>query len=637
MSLSPRPATSAPKRVSLALFACLFGLYLLTSSGHNYAIDEELMFEVTESLVLHQSFALNAGSPAAPPQYSQYGPAQSITAVPLYLLGRAFARMFPPETYAFLTRAIVGWFNPMITAAIAALLYHAVRVLGYRHRIGVGTALLYALGTMAWPHSKTFFAEPLTALLLFSSFLVLLRLSKMPAEETPQLRLLALSGVLAGFGPSVKVQVGVALPVLALYAGLSSVGTLSFSWRRALVSVSVWSGAAGVSLGLLALYQFALFGSVLRTGYGNSVWSDFNAPFWEGFNGQIWSSGRGLIWYAPPLLLVPVGLWLLRQRDRNAALLCLLMALSHVLLYAKWVAWDGAGAWGPRFLNAVLPFMVLPIAAYLNTLRGRHTPLRTGLLVALVLVTVPVQFAGLAINMNAFFSETRSTETSYYRVADSAIVGHLRFAKRQLQTLYDLHAAPNSVVLLDGFAYSEGRPAQVPRWTLPEATIRVRGQSSVAALTVGLNNCAVQPGPSHVALEAGRQPLVLNVQPCPPRAYHVLVPAKRNVVRLAATAWDPAAVGIERDGPLGVLVQWVTAESASSVLTVQGELVPIPPMPTGQSSLRRWTSDHRFGHWDFWWWYVAYSPISGNLKVLFGSIWLFTAVGAIAWGARQRF
>lgn len=633
----PRFSRSAPQRAAQALFACLFGIYLLTSSGHNYAIDEELMFEVTENLVLHGGFALNAGSAAEPPQYSQYGPGQSIAALPLYGLGRALARMFPTQTYAFLTRAVVGWFNPLITAAVAALLYQAVCMLGYRHRVGLTTALLYGLGTMAWPHSKTFFAEPLTALLLFASFVLLLRLRHAPAASAPQLWLVAISGLLAGLAPSVKVQTGVALPVLALYALLPAVGTPAWSWRRGIVKASVWSAGAGLGLGLLALYQFVLFGSVLQTGYGNSVWSDFNAPFWEGFNGQLWSSGRGIIWYAHPVLLLPAGLWLFRSRDPHVTLLCLLMALSHLLLYAKWVAWDGAGAWGPRFLNTVLPFMVLPLAAFLETLRGWRTPGRTSLLLAVVLLAVPVQVAGLTINMNAFFSATRSAETSYYRIADSAIVGHLRFATRQLRTLYNLHVAPNSVVLRDGFDYSEGRPAQVPRWTLPAATIAVRAQSFVAAVTLALDSCAVQPGPAQVTLEVGQQPLVVSHQPCPPRSYHLLVPSKSNTVRLGATAWEPSAVGIQRDGPLGVLLRHVSGDAAGRALAVQGELVPIPPMPAGQSSLRRWTSDHRLGHWDFWWWYLAHSPLSTELQVLLGGLWLTVGLGAIAWGVRQQF
>lgn len=162
-------------RAALAVFVLLFGVYLLTTGGHLYAIDEETMFALTESLALNGSFALNAGDSAAPPSYSIYGPAQSIAALPWYTAGRALSQLWPPDAYEWLTRAAVSWFNPLVTAGIAALLVLAVSELGFGMRVALGTALIYGLGTMAWPHSKTFFAEPLTALVLFGSFVLLVR------------------------------------------------------------------------------------------------------------------------------------------------------------------------------------------------------------------------------------------------------------------------------------------------------------------------------------------------------------------------------------------------------------------------------------------------------------------------------
>src|SRR5688572_30644988 len=65
-------------KAAAALFGLLLGVYLLTSGGHFYAVDEEMMFNVTESLALHGSFALNPGHLDSVTKYSQYGPGQSI-------------------------------------------------------------------------------------------------------------------------------------------------------------------------------------------------------------------------------------------------------------------------------------------------------------------------------------------------------------------------------------------------------------------------------------------------------------------------------------------------------------------------------------------------------------------------------
>lgn len=197
---------AAHVRGAAALFGVLFGLYLLTSGGHFYAVDEEMMFDVTESSALHGSFALNPSQLGAAPTYSQYGPGQSVAALPLFWLGRAIAGLFSPDAYPWLIRAIVSWFNPLITAAVAALLLVAVLRLGFGRRVAIGTALLYGLGTMAWPHSKTFFAEPLTALLFFGSYLALP--VDTPRDGEPRERAwrpFLLAGLLAGLAPTVKI------------------------------------------------------------------------------------------------------------------------------------------------------------------------------------------------------------------------------------------------------------------------------------------------------------------------------------------------------------------------------------------------------------------------------------------------
>jgi len=624
------------RKAAAALFGLLLGLYLITSGGHFYAVDEEMMFNVTESLALHSSFALDPGQPDGLIVYSQYGPGQSIAALPLYWLGSAVAALFPPAIYPWLIRAIMGWFNPIVTAGVAALLYLAVLRLGFRHRVAVITALLYGLGTMAWPHSKTFFAEPLTALLFFGSFILLLAAAQPDGSRGRTWLPFLLSGLLAGLAPAVKIQAGIALPLLGLFALLRALPLRARPERAAVVPLAAWLAGAALPLGLLGLYQLAAFGSPLRTGYGDTIWSHFTTPFWVGFNGQIWSSGRGIIWYAPPLLLFPIGVLLLWRHHWPTAALCALMFIVHVLFYAKWTAWDGAGAWGPRFLNAVLPFMALPLAAFQDTIRGRGATLRNGALIILALLAVPVQLGGLLISVNTFFSQTRFAELSYYQVADSAIVWHLRIAAAQLRQMYDIHFAPESVALLSGFSYSEGGWAQVPRWTLPQAVIQVRPpKGDVLQLVIALNSCWSKPVPSPITIASANMVLVSNDTPCPTRTYHFALPAQPAKLTISAPPWNPAAFGNERDETLGILLQQITAQVDGQPLALQGEILPVPPMPLNSYDIRHWMGDHRLSHWDFWWWYILHDRLSLGSNLLLAGLWLAVALGPFAWGLRQ--
>jgi hypothetical protein len=653
-----------PRR-ALAIFLLLLGIYLLTSGGHFYAVDEERMFEVTGSLARYGSFALNPDQPG-PPQYSQYGPGQSIIALPFYALGGLLAGLYPPEAASFVLRAVASWFNPLLTALVAALLFLAGRRLGYGQRASTGAALLYGLATMAWPHSKTFFAEPLVSALIVGAFLILI------GERGRRPGWLLLAGLLAGLTAAVKIQAVIMLPIMGLWLildgrrrtedegrrtedegrrqGSRSLQAFVFrpsSFAPPYKDALTWAIGAALPLGLLALYQWALYGSPLRTGYGGNVLDDFSTPFWQGLAGQLLSPGRGLLWYAPVTLLTPLGLIFMARRQRSAALFCAAISLAHLLFYAKWIAWDGAGAWGPRFLNTALPFMILPLAALydqsivhrrgaaeaerLKLQAATHYRLLRFHLVTLLILTIPVQLGGLAININAFFAHNNYRQLDDYRPSESALVGHLVMAARQLRTHYEVALAPG-VALAAGFANTEGQ-GQLPRWALPEATIALRPPASGplrASLT--LSSCWQQPGPAPLSIALNGLPILVDGAACPPRRYQLLLPAERATLTLSTVGWRPADFGIERQGQLGVYLSAMQVSAAEQPLPIYGYRLPITPMPENSAAQRRWAGDDRFGHWDFWWWYMWHSGLPAGPNAIFATLWLALALGALSCG-----
>lgn len=637
----------AHRSVAAGIFALLAGIFLLTTGGHTYAIDEEQMLTVTENLVLHRSVAINAPVDDASAAYSSYGPLQSVAALPFYAAGRAIAAIFPPHGATWAVRAAISWYNPLVTAGVAALLYLAAAQLGYGASVSIGLALLYGLATIAWPHSKTFFAEPLTALVLLGSFVcALIAVSRIEALRGSQplvmglpraaLVLLFVSGMLGGLAPLVKIQSGLALPVLGIYVLVALAMTLGHR-RPLFLGLLAWGIGAVLFLLVLSLYLWSLFGSPVRTGYG-AVGRIFRNDLDTGLYGLLISPGKGIFWYAPVLVLWPWGIVRLWRRAWPVALLCLLMAVVHLLFYARVNFWHGDGAWGPRYLNIILPFLVLPLAGFLDSLDQRRTPWRAALLAGLLLLTVPVQVAGLAINLNAYLNLQRDSERRYFYPPDSPIVRHLQLAGRQARQFYDLYFAPNSVALISGFSYSEGdrdQGEQVPRWTLPRAEIALRPSSATPRqVTLALNGCREAGDAAPVTLESEGMLLAAGTT-CPARTFHLLLPVGRTELSLQATAWDPLAAGVERAGPLGVVLQNVSARAGDQDLTLRGDLIPIPPVPTGQVLLRRWVHDYRYGHWDFWWWYLAKSGLPRMPSILLAGGWVIAAVGLIAGGYRR--
>jgi hypothetical protein len=89
----------------------------------------------------------------------------------------------------------------------------------------------------------------------------------------------------------------------------------------------------------------------------------FSYPFLLGVAAILFSFGRGLLFFMPGL-----ALWLDGRTRRlvrpapgqPAVTMMLLFTAGLVLVYAKWWAWYGGGAWGPRFfVFAAIPASVL--------------------------------------------------------------------------------------------------------------------------------------------------------------------------------------------------------------------------------------------------------------------------------------
>lgn len=258
-------------------------------------------------------------------------------------------------------------------------------------------------------------------------------------------------------------------------------------------------------------------------------------------------------------------------------------------------------------------------------------------LLLLCLLAVPVQLGGVLINLNAYLERQPSDPERYYVPGQSPIVGQLRMVGENLAAAYRLRLAPGSLALADGFSYSEGDREggeQLPRWTLPEATIALRPPAGPGvAVDLALSGCRPAPlPPATVALAVDGQ-TVGEIGACPPRRVRLLLPARAAQIQLSAEGWQPADAGIARAGPLGLFLIDARASAGGAALAHQGALVPIPAMPTSTPEWRAWANDYRYGHWDLWWWYAAHadlpSPTLWALVILWGGL----AAGLLVGGA----
>jgi hypothetical protein len=336
-----------------------------------------------------------------------------------------------------------------------AQLYRLGRALGYGARAATLTALVYGLGTLAWPYSRTFFRDPLVGLALVSTALALVRWRVAGGR-----RLALGAGGWLLLAVASKLTAVVLVPLFVAYAlsgpagrryrarlrRREAIAAPRYALVAVVVAVLLLGGA--VFLGVRAKFDdlhghYDLVGRVLAGRQDLSYAA-------RALYGLTLSPGKGLLPFAPPVLAGLGGLWFLARTRRAEALLCGAAGGLFVLIYSFDTGWHGGACWGPRYLLPVLPLLMLPFGAFATRVwaarRTGHGQVGLALLGVLLLAGGVVQVAALAVDPIQYYLDvlrrhplTLETGPDYlqeihFDPALSPIPGHLALAVQNLET-----------------------------------------------------------------------------------------------------------------------------------------------------------------------------------------------------------
>lgn len=360
----------------LAFF--LFAVYLLSFSGRFHVMDELAVFTAGNSLAQHGRADINPliwthhWTPNPPGIWGQDGnlytkkaPGISFMTAPLIRLGHALPGLNAVHV-GLLTNAVV-------TALTAAFLVMWLVDLGFNRFTAGFTTLAYGLGTMAWVYARMFWESSLLALCFLLAVWAAWRVTR--ADTRRRALWLLLGGAAAAVGLTQRFETAPAILLFGLYLWLnraSLTGSLparQHAPRIALYTLIFLAPSLLAGLGLLA-FNYIRYGSFSETGYSQEML--FQRP-WEGSFGLLFSPGVGLFIYAPILWLLFWGVrpaW--RRLPRLYFRLIGLLCLFYWLFYGSWFAWGGAWGWGPRFLLAILPLLMLFVAAAVAESQGER-------------------------------------------------------------------------------------------------------------------------------------------------------------------------------------------------------------------------------------------------------------------------
>jgi hypothetical protein len=439
----------------VALTAALFLLYL----GYMNAFDSDRMYQVAAGIAEY-------GRPTRYPgldTWTKYGFGQPLIAVPFYLLGKLGVLL--GGVYEPVTRLAVSFTNLAVTALTCWLLYIAARRFA---SVGVSLAVAatYLLTTPALNYARTFFSEPAGGLLLLAALLLII--PRTPGE-TPRASRILLAGACLGamilFKPAFAVYIpGPGLAVLwLLYTRGRTTGSTLRAMYNALRGGLLFAVGPAVALAIQLVYNYVRYeplpDAIFRNGYEREP--GFSTPLLEGLGGLLFSPGKSIFLYAPVLLLMPVGLWLMYRRGGPGRLTAVLITAEVVVGFAAnamWWAWTGNFAWGPRLIMPVLPLMVWPLAALATAesrqqaihearLRVSYSTLRVGLWVVLAVLGAVVSIPGAMVDFQV-----------YYRNYGLQLAGD----PGESLTIYDPANSPLLVepgYLLDGLTAAIHRPS----------------------------------------------------------------------------------------------------------------------------------------------------------------------------------
>ena len=187
------------------------------------------------------------------------------------------------------------------------------------------------------------------------------------------------------------------------------------SWSQWLIFLAPAVSLLAVSLA----YNLHAFGNLLAGGYGEETWS---TPLYVGLYGLLFSSGKSLFLYVPLTIVFPLALVGFYGTGRQGeTFLFAALFVVYLLLHAGWWSWYGGWSWGPRFLVPALPFLILPLGALWSGGIVRQIGLT-----ALAIVSVLVQFLGVAVDFNQHMLMVNDLDKLLFIPQFSPLVGHLQ-------------------------------------------------------------------------------------------------------------------------------------------------------------------------------------------------------------------
>jgi Flp pilus assembly protein TadD len=386
--IGPRAGDRRHLRIALWIFLTFSVLYIGLTRGRFQSTDEIGVYQATQSLWERGTAAIRSPEGVrgrGGQRFAVVNSGLSVAALPLYGIGKAVdtvSKMAGREDWSkvfagpVIERAggdrwggepeifFVKLFNCFATALLCALFYCFSLEIGASTKWALLSTALLGLTTYVAPFSAGFFQHSSEALFLLAAFYFLF-LDGQRADWRWRL--------LAGLATLLLLQFRypaiMAVPSLLLYHGFlvwrrRPKGTIGATALATLRQVAPFIGALVLALVLHALDQFAKFGTIWSVGNYASLRN--HNPLLLGLYGFLFSPGDSIFLFTPLLVLAPWTLRNLYRRFPAEVIFILTQTGVYLFFYGKFDDWHGLWCFGPRYLMALVPLLMLPLGPWLE-------------------------------------------------------------------------------------------------------------------------------------------------------------------------------------------------------------------------------------------------------------------------------
>jgi len=429
-------------KIFLLLFSICFIVYVFTSDGHRYTIDEDAAEQQAmwlATLTPHSDYiegesAVYFNYPHLYPDgnlvhsvvadpcengliCSQAPIGHSLSVVPFILVNQNFeiitdSNLFTIEDfddvhYVWWRNSIEPdftfveiFYGPFFTALSVGIFFIICRTYEFSIKNSIIVSLLFGFSTIAWAYSQTSLSSVFITFLFLLSFLLFRKFQKNNSYIY-----LGLCGITLAFSLLTRLDTIFFILVLSGLILYTIIKDLKKYTKIQNLKIFIKSFVALEIPIIVSICTYQII-HLLRYGTGSS-YSGFHAdnlaimtPLPISFFGLLFSPGVGIFIFAPILFTVIMSYSDFYKKNKLTFFLMLGTVLSFIIWFAAFsVTWHGLVSWSARYLLPIIPFLLIPLAASLTI---RHGKIFTGSIIFLGVLGAFFNFSYLVQDVSWF-------------------------------------------------------------------------------------------------------------------------------------------------------------------------------------------------------------------------------------------